>query len=229
MPRKQRRARRHGPGTASPEHRGGCRTPREGVTELWSGEGGVGGPLLVTRGCHPLRPRVSLQALPAALSLPALPIWDVPARIRLLPGESCYLPSNLFGGFSGDGTSAGWGRGGMEALWAVAGAGNEAQPGIGAVPPRDPLWSAASPSLKSGITQGAGDTLCHLRAGSGASVGQQRGQGPLHNPVCSCHDSSRGWRRPEPRLCSRQDFTLHQLLHQGLLAHRGDSRQLSPL
>lgn len=34
----------------------------------------------------------------------------------------------------------------------------------------------------------------------------------MHNPECSCHDSSRGWRRLEPRLCSKWDFTLHQLL-----------------
>lgn len=56
--------------------------------------------------------------------------------------------------------------------------------------------------------------------------GQQRGQGPLHNPVCSCPESSHGWR---PQLCSKQDFTLHQLPCQGLLPHRGDTRQLSLL
>lgn len=51
----------------------------------------------------PSRPHVALEALPTALSRPTLPIWAVPARIRLLAGEGCYLPSNLFGGFSGRG------------------------------------------------------------------------------------------------------------------------------
>lgn len=52
-----------------------------------------------------------LSRLCLRLSRPALPIWDVPARIRLLPGEGCYLPSNLFGGFSGVGT---WWDGGSQ-------------------------------------------------------------------------------------------------------------------
>lgn len=82
-------------------------------------------PVARPRPCVPLalppRPRVTLEALPAALSRPALPTWAVPARIRLLAGESCYLPSNLFGGFSGDGTSAGWGCGGTEARWVGTG------------------------------------------------------------------------------------------------------------
>lgn len=64
---------------------------------------------MATLGHSWVSPSVSFQALPAALSLPALPIWAVPARIRLLPGEGCYLPSNLFGGFSGEGTSSGVG------------------------------------------------------------------------------------------------------------------------
>lgn len=140
-----------------------------GVTKLWTAEGGgVGGPPLVIRAtgvtlCGP----VCLSRLCLRLSRPALPIWDVPARIRLLAGERCYLPSNLFGGFSGEGTSAGWGHGGIEARWAAAGAGNEAQPGIGVVQPRDPSGLLPAPCPRSGITQGAGDTLCHLRAAVG--------------------------------------------------------------
>lgn len=59
----------------------------------------------------PFWPRVAFEALPAALSHPMLPTWADPAWIRLLAGEGCYLPSNLFGGFSGEGTSVGWGCG----------------------------------------------------------------------------------------------------------------------
>lgn len=64
----------------------------------------------------PPQPRVAFEALPAALSRPALPIWAVPTRIRLPAGEGCYLPSNLLGGFPGvgmwrDGGWRGWNRG----------------------------------------------------------------------------------------------------------------------
>lgn len=86
------------------------------------------------------------EVLPAALSRPTLPIWAVPARIRLLAGEGCYLPSNLFGGFSREGTSVGWGCGGTGARWAGTGMGVGAL-GWSCLLPwcRDPPGAAARP------------------------------------------------------------------------------------
>lgn len=84
------------------------------------------------RGPLPPCPRL---CSPAGMFPPGSGSWLGKAVIYL---QTCLVAS------PGEGTSVGWGRGGLEALWAVAGAGNEAQPGIGVVLPRDPLWCAAS-------------------------------------------------------------------------------------
>lgn len=138
------------------------------------------------------------EVLPAALSHPTLPIWAVPARIRLLAGEGCYLPSNLFGGFSGEGTSVGWGCGATGARWAGTGMGVGAS-GWSCLPPwcRDPLGAAARPL--------PGD---HGHPGAAArhewDSSRDQGQGscdaaPLHREVCSCHRS--GCRQPARQWC----------------------------
>lgn len=56
---------------------------------------------------------------------------------------------------------------------------------------------------------------------------------PLHKEVCSCHDSSRGWRQPAGLaggwLCSKGGFTLRWLLCRGPLARWGDAGQFCVL
>lgn len=164
-------------------HRGkvkqGCKKAVDFGIALSREEVPVARPRLCTLLVLPPWPRVALEALPAALARPALPIWAVPARIRLLAGEGCYLPSNLFGGFSGEGTSAGRECGGTEARWAGTGPGDgsEAQSGVGVVLPPSavlgpPLWAAARPS------PGVHDNTRNRRRGMsplGLPVGHARG------------------------------------------------------
>lgn len=96
---------------------------------------------MVIRGCHP--PCLS-RLCPRPSPSPRSPSGMFPPGSGSCLGKAVIYLQTCLVASPGRGRAAGWGHGGMEALGAIAGAGNEAQPGVGVVLARDPLWSAAS-------------------------------------------------------------------------------------
>lgn len=121
-----------------------------------------------------LWPRVSFQALPAALP---------PCTPQL--GCSRPDPAPAWGRLLFTFKPVWWLlRGGDVVGWRLAGLcrGLGMSRELGSCP--GTILLCCQPLVQ--IWDNSGSTLCHLRAGCGASLGQQRGQDPCHSP---CRDS----------------------------------------